>query len=82
MEQRALYQDETDLFFTNPSSFIHTYFTKNQSHLSVPHQLYSIPTFSWASHVVLFESTWNGIKDVLESQGYHLVSNWVDITLV
>ncbi|KAJ3273333.1 hypothetical protein HDV01_004550 [Terramyces sp. JEL0728] len=70
-QNRTIYRDETDLLYQDPEKFISTYF-EGKGTIKVPYQNYTIPSYSWPSHLVWYDNP--HLKPVLEpilfSKGY------------
>lgn len=66
--------DEADVFYADPAKFLDTYFRESgKEDVQVPGQEYSIKTFRWASHILIFEALEEDVRDRLLTRGYRLV---------
>ncbi|KAL3901711.1 MAG: hypothetical protein SGCHY_000389 [Lobulomycetales sp.] len=67
------YMDEADVFYADPAKFLDTYFRESgKEDVQVPGQEYSIKTFRWASHILIFEALEEDVRDRLLTRGYRL----------
>lgn len=70
-EDLSTYQDETDIFFTDPAAFLSAQFPEHvdptfQPWVDAPYR------YMWPSHLVLFGALLRepGVEDVLRAKGY------------
>ncbi|KAJ3323239.1 hypothetical protein HDV06_002006 [Boothiomyces sp. JEL0866] len=71
-QNKTVYRDETDLLYQDPSKFISTFF-EGKGNIKVPYQNYTIPSYSWPSHLVWYDNPHLApvLKPILFSKRYH-----------